>query len=130
MTSAMPPPAARTGSTAGISENVAAALSYVLGWFTGIVFLLLDKRPYVKFHAAQSIVVFGGLHLIRMVVGTIGGIGWLSGGWHFVGPGFFVFHIINLLSFALWILLMIKAYQGQRFKIPIAGDLAEGLVGK
>jgi uncharacterized membrane protein len=129
-TAAAPPPATRAGSTGGISENVAAALSYALGWFTGIVFLLLDKRPYVKFHAAQSIVVFGGLHIVRMVVGTIGGIGWLSGGTHFIGPGFFMFHIISLLSFVLWILLMVKAYQGERFKIPIASDLAESLAGK
>ena len=40
----------------------AALLSYVLGWITGLVFLLIDKRPYVRFHAAQSVVVFLGLH--------------------------------------------------------------------
>jgi uncharacterized membrane protein len=45
----------------GLSENLAALLSYVFGWITGLIFLLLDKRPYVRFHAAQSIVVFLGL---------------------------------------------------------------------
>jgi hypothetical protein len=52
------PPAATAG--AGMSENTAATLSYVLGWLTGIIFFLIDKRPYVRFHAAQSIVMFGG----------------------------------------------------------------------
>ena len=125
-----PTPATRASSTHGISENTAAALSYALGWFTGIIFFLIDSRPYVKFHAAQSIVVFGGLHLLKMAVGTMTGIGWLSGGWHLIGPGFFFFHVISVLSFVLWILLMVKAYQGQPFKVPIASDLAESLAGK
>ena len=64
----------------GLPENVAALLSYVLGWITGLVFLLIDKRPYVKFHAAQSIVVFLGLHLLRGVLGLIFGMGWWFGG--------------------------------------------------
>lgn len=129
-TQAAPPAATRGSSPHGISENVAATLSYALGWLTGIIFFLIDNRPYVRFHAAQSIVVFGGLHVLRMAVGTMTGIGWLSGGWHIVGPGFFSFHMIGLLSLVLWILLMVKAYQGQPFKVPIAADLAESLAGK
>lgn len=126
----VPPPATPASPNQGISENTAATLSYALGWFTGIIFFLIDRRPYVKFHAAQSIVVFGGLHLLRMAVGTMTGIGWLFGGWHLFGPRFFFFHMISLLSFVLWILLMVKAYQGQPFKVPIAADLAESLAGK
>ena len=64
----------------GLPENVAALLSYVLGWVTGLVFLLIDKRPYVRFHAAQSVVVFLGLHLLRGVLGLIFGVGWWFGG--------------------------------------------------
>ena len=125
-----PPPATRSSPSHGISENAAATLTYALGWLTGIIFFLIDGRPYVKFHAAQSIVVFGGLHLLRIALGTITGIGWLAGGWHLMAPRFFFFHMIGLLSFVLWILLMVKAYQGQSFKIPIASDLAESLAGK
>ena len=117
-------------STHGISENMAATLSYALGWLTGIIFFLIDSRPYVKFHAAQSMVVFGGLHLLSIALGTMTGIGWLFGGWHVMGPRFFFSHIISLLSFVLWILLMVKAYQGQRFKVPVVADLAESLARK
>lgn len=49
-----------TQSSTGLDENVAGLLCYVLGWVTGLIFFLIDKRPYVRFHAAQSIVVFGG----------------------------------------------------------------------
>ena len=59
----------------GMSENVAGLLCYVLGWLTGIIFYLIDKRPFVRFHAAQSIVVFGGLHILNIVVGIIFGAG-------------------------------------------------------
>ena len=64
----------------GLSENLAALLSYVFGWITGLIFLLLDKRPYVRFHAAQSIVVFLGLHILRAVLAAIFGMGWWFAG--------------------------------------------------
>src|SRR4029077_1776249 len=60
----------------GLPENIAALLSYVLGWVTGLGFLLIDKRPYVRFHAAQSIIVFLGLQIFQAVLGPIFGMGW------------------------------------------------------
>src|SRR6266849_1810939 len=68
------------GAQSGMSENVAAFLCYLVGWVTGIIFFLIDKRPFVRFHAAQSIVVFGGLHLIRIALGIMFGVGWFLGG--------------------------------------------------
>jgi uncharacterized membrane protein len=113
----------------GLSPNTAALLSYVLGWITGLIFYFIDNRPYVRFHAAQSIITFGGLHIIRAVLGIWFGVGWWfgPGHGHRFGPGWPLLSLIGLLSFVLWILLMVKAYQGQKFKIPIAGDLAENL---
>ena len=108
--------------TSGIEENVAGLLCYVLGWVTGIIFLLIDKRPFVRFHAAQSIVVFGGLTVLRI------GLGMMS----VFGHGMFwpLFSLIGLVTFILWILLMIKAYQHELFKVPIAAPIAEGIAGK
>jgi uncharacterized membrane protein len=122
----------------GMSENVAAALSYVLGWVTGIIFFLIDKRPYVRFHAAQSIVTFGGLHVIRIVVGVFFGVGWLFGGYHHYsygtlgsfGLGVALLALTGLISLLLWIVCMIKAAQGERFMVPIAGPIAQNLAGQ
>ena len=117
-----PASASAASPTEGIQENVAGLLCYILGWVTGIIFLLIDKRPFVKFHAAQSIVVFGGLTVLRIAFSFVGGL-----------SGFFVwglFGIIGLLGFVLWILLMIKAYQHEMFKVPIAAPIAEGIAGK
>src|ERR1700674_5467201 len=64
----------------GLSENVAGLLCYVLGWVTGIIFFLIDKRPFVRFHAAQSMVTFGGLHVLNIVLGIIFGAGMMFRG--------------------------------------------------
>ena len=129
-----PPPVA-TATGAGLSENAAGALCYVLGWITGIIFFLVDKRPFVRFHAAQSLVTFGGLHLIRIVMAMFFGAGILFGGWgHWgyagwggFGLGVALFSLFGILIFVLWIVCMAKAGSGQRFVLPISGPIAENI---
>jgi len=101
-------------TSTGMQVNVAALLSYVLGWVTGLIFYLIEKdNKFVRFHAMQSIVTFGGLNVLIMVLIFIPVLGWI------------VMPIVSILQFILWILLMVKAYQGEMFKLPIAGDIAE-----
>jgi uncharacterized membrane protein len=114
----------------GLQENVAGLLCYVLGWITGLIFFFVDKRPLVRFHAAQSIVVFGTLHVILLFLGQMFVFGLFYGNWTGLSTGGMLFWLLRLASFVLWIVLMIKAYQGERFKLPIAGDFAEKLAGK
>ncbi len=118
-------------ATAGLDENVAGALCYALWWLTGLIFLFVDKRPSVRFHAAQSIVVFGGLSVIYWIVISAFATqifwGGLGVGWSL---GYSLFMLMRLLFVVLWILLMIKAYQGQQFRVPVAADLADSLMGK
>jgi len=97
-----------------MEENVEGALCYALGWITGIVFLVLEKESkFVKFHALQSIVTFGGLHVIWLIFNWIPFIGWIIG------------LVVGIISFILWIILMVKAYRGETFKLPVAGDVAK-----
>ena len=113
----------------GMTENVAGLLCYSLGWITGLIFLLIDKRPFVRFHAAQSIVIFGGLHILYYILVSIFfvGIGAVAGGF---GLAFLLLGAVRLLALVLWIVLMVKAYQGERFKVPFAADLAENIAGR
>lgn len=124
-----PPAGGSVSATSGLDEKVAATLSYALGWITGLIFFFTDKRPYVRFHAAQSIVVFGGLHIVLIILGSFWGFS-MMGGWGAFSLGFMVFRLVNLLALILWILCMVKAYQGERFKVPIAAGIAENLAGK
>jgi len=101
-------------SSTGLDENVAGLLCYVLGWVSGLVFVLIEtESKFVRFHAMQSICVFGG------ITGAGIGLGWIP----FIGGVFSV--LIGVLGLALWIILMIRAYQGAKFKLPWSGDLAE-----
>ncbi|MCX6005584.1 MAG: DUF4870 domain-containing protein [Chloroflexi bacterium] len=101
-------------SSTGLEENVAGLLCYVVGWITGLIFFLIEKdSKFVKFHAMQSIITFGALAIIAIILNYIPFVGWVVGG------------LLGILGLVLWIVLMIKAYQGQKFKLPVIGDLAE-----
>jgi len=123
-TSVAAPVATGASPTEGLQENIAGLLCYLVGWITGIIFLLIDKRPWVRFHAAQSIVVFGGLTVIRI------GLGMMHGVTGFVGWGVYglLYMAIGLLGFVLWIVLMVKAFQHQTWRVPFAADMADSLV--
>ena len=120
----------------GLSENAAACLSYSLGWITGIIFFFVDRRPYVRFHAAQSMVVFIGLHVIRSLIAHLFGLGWFMGGftgmhhWGAFGPGIALVALCSFIGFVLWIVCMIKAFQGERFMVPYAGEIAANLAAR
>lgn len=102
----------------GLEPNLAGLLCYVLGWVTGLIFFILEKEnQFVRFHAMQSIVTFGALTVVSIILSFIPFIGWILG-W-----------LLSVLGFILWIILMIKAYQGQRYKLPWAGNFAEKQVG-
>ena len=123
------PPAGAAGGTQ-MSENVAGLLCYVFGWVTGLIFYFIDKRPFVRFHATQSIVTFAGLHIISFILGVMFGVTMFVGGVAGFSLGYMVYSLVGLIGFVLWVLLMIKAYQGERFRVPIAADLAEKIFGK
>ncbi|HUS52095.1 MAG TPA: DUF4870 domain-containing protein [Candidatus Bathyarchaeia archaeon] len=104
---------AETSGT-GLPRNTAAALAYVLGWITGIIFLLIEKDKFVRFHAMQSIITFGFLTIFSFVPV----IGWI------LSP------LVMIVGFVLWLILIFKAYQGEEFKLPWIGDFAQKQVGK
>jgi uncharacterized membrane protein len=103
------------GSTdTGIRPNVAALLSYLLWFVSGLIFFLIEKQNrFVRFHALQSIVVFGSIIIAQWVIGFVPVLGALISG------------LLLLAGVVLTIVLMVKAYQGEMFKIPIAGDFVE-----
>jgi uncharacterized membrane protein len=113
-----------------MAENVAGALCYAAIWVTGLIFFFVDKRPYVRFHATQSIVVFGALHILSEILRNFFGFSLITGGWAGFSLGYTLWRLLHLIGFILWILLMIKAYQGERFRVPIAADFAEKIFGK
>jgi len=133
-------PVERPGETSlGLDENVAATLSYLLGFVTGIlVFLLESENRVVRFHAAQSTVVFGGIFVFSTVFsvgsGVLTSVIFGSGFGSALIGGLFsiVFGLVGLVlsvgSLVLWLYLMVKAYTGETPRIPIAAGIADDLV--
>jgi uncharacterized membrane protein len=125
-------PTIRSGT--GLEPNIAATLSYVLTWITGIIFLMVEKDDYVRFHARQAIVFGVATTVIWIALSLIfpifirvfsfmpflGGpiaallsvLVWLV--WLVLSAGFLI----------IWIVLMIKAYQGERYVLPVIGEFA------
>jgi len=106
-------------SSTGMSANVAGLLCYVATWVTGIVFVVLEKKSkFVKFHAWQSIMTFAVLNVAYLIFFRIPVIGWV------------ITWIISILSFVLWIILIIQAGTGKMWKLPWIGNWAEKQASK
>ena len=109
-----------SGTSTNLEPNIAALLSYVLGWVNGIVFFLIEKdNDYVRFHALQSIVVFGAFTIAQIILSIFTIVPYV---WIFAN---IISGLMGLGAFVLWIVLMIKSFQGERFHVPYAGDFAE-----
>ncbi|WP_204711520.1 DUF4870 domain-containing protein [Halobacillus seohaensis] len=101
-------------SSTGLEENVGGLLAYLLGFISGVVFLLIEKEnDNIRFHAMQSVLVFGGFFVLSLVVNFIPIV------------GIIISLLIAPLTLVLWIFLMVKAYQGERYHLPITGKMAE-----
>jgi len=114
-------------ATFGLDENVASAACYALWWLTGIIFLLVEKdNKTVRFHAMQSILTFLPLNILAWIIGSV--VSMMSFGyygavgmWGIVG---IIGTIIFIIELILWLVLMYKAYMGEKFMVPIAGPIA------
>ena len=106
-----------TEKNLGFKKETAGALAYVLGPITGIFFLVTSKDPFVRFHAMQSVVVFGFLFILQ----------WLLGITIILFP---VSVIISLVAFVLWLILIYKAWQGDEWEAPILGKVSRNFLKK
>lgn len=106
-------------SSTGLDEHIAGLLCYLGTFVTGLIFILLEKKSlFVKFHAMQSLVTFLSLWIVYLILDVIPLVGW------------FLRTLVSLFGLAIWIVLMIKAYQKELYRLPIASDIAETLMKK
>ena len=97
------------------NENVMAAVAYLGWWVSGLILLLVEKQnKHVRYHAAQSLVLFGGMSILMMVFGWFPILGWS----------------LYPISFVLWLVLMWKAFQGEMFRLPYVAKYADMVLEK
>ena len=100
-------------SSTGLDENVAALISIIFAPLTSILFFLIEKdSKFVKFHALQSGILAVGLIVLNIVLGFIPVLGMI------------ILLILPLAVFVLYIFMMIKAYKGEWFELPVVGKIA------
>lgn len=115
-------------TSTGVDPKIASVLCYLAWWVSGIVFLVIEQRnQVVRFHAAQSIVVFGGLS-VAILLTAIASFGML-----FISPAAFqavytLSLLLSLAAVALWLFIMLKVLNGESWRVPFAADLADRLV--
>jgi uncharacterized membrane protein len=118
-----------TGKPVEFEENIAGVLCYVLCWVSGIYFIRKEKENrFIRFHAMQSIVAWGGITIAFLLMFIISRV------FKFVPFLNLIFFIVawllGLAAVILWMVLMAKAYQGERYKLPWAGNFAERLLAR
>jgi uncharacterized membrane protein len=115
----------QTAPAAGLTDNVAGALAYVT-IIPAIVFLVIEpfnKKKFVRFHSFQCIffaVAWTALWIVLNIIVHIPVLGWATA---------LLWPLVGLAGFVIWIVLVLKAYQGQMFKLPVIGDMAEKQAG-
>ena len=103
----------------GLEENVAGLLCYLLGWVSGIIFLLLEpKDKFVRFHAMQSIIAFGFINIAALIFGWIPVVGG------------FISWLLGVVAFIVWVVCIFKAYQGEAYQLPWVGKIAADWANK
>jgi uncharacterized membrane protein len=109
----------------GLADNVAGALAYVT-IIPAIVFLVVEpfnKKRFVRFHAFQCLFFAVAWTVLWIGLSFIAHIPFL--GWATV----LIWPLVSLVGFVIWLILVLKAYQGQMFKLPVIGDMAEQQAG-
>jgi len=118
----------KSGGT-GLETHVASTLAYAGGWVSGLIMVLVERNNrVVRFHAMQSIITFGTLHIIIIVLSSLGSLFSLAVWGGTLVPLSLVFTVLWALvlafSIVLWILLMVRSYNKQHVLLPLAGDLS------
>jgi uncharacterized membrane protein len=113
--------------TEGLQENVAGLLCYLpfIGWLVAIIFVIIEKRSFVRFHAAQALALYVSLVIVGLALGIFMGVLHVL---HIFFIGLLIYPVLWLGSFLLLVFMMFKAYHGERFKLPVVGDMVEGMI--
>jgi uncharacterized membrane protein len=116
-------------TSTGVDARLSSMLCYAGWWVTGLVFLFAERRHAgVRFHAAQSIVVFGAFSLVLLLAGGVSAFAFIL-----TGPAFQLVqtfgYVLWLAAVGLWLYLLLAAWRGETRPLPLAGNLARKLAG-
>ena len=116
-------------TTTGMNARTEALVSYLLWWFTGIIFFVIErKNRFVRFHAAQSFLFFGSVSIVLTILHFLSIIPIL--GLLLAAPLAIITTIIYVLAVAIWLFMMFQSYRGVYFRLPIFSGYADSLLNR
>lgn len=117
-----------SSSTTGIDERLASVLCYSAWWITGVVFLVLERQHHgIRFHAAQSLVLFGAISLLLVGLGAFSALALMVSSQ--------AYQVVRALAdvtwigaAALWLVVVVRAWRGEAWRVPLVATLADRIV--
>lgn len=112
-------------TSTGVEARLASVLCYTGWWLTGLVFLFAERQHRgVRFHAAQSVVIFGALSVVMLMMGGVSALALLV-----PGPAFQTLqsldNLIWLSAIVLWVILLARTWRGDTWRVPFVAGLAQ-----
>lgn len=117
-------------TSTGVEARLSALLCYTAWWVSALVFLVIERQHRgVRFHAAQSLVLFGGLSVLIGLL-TVFSVGMLV-----VSAGAFqaarlIVYLVWIAAVGIWLVLMLRTFQGETWRVPIVADLADRIADR
>lgn len=119
-----------SSSTTGIDERLASVLCYSAWWITGVVFLVLERQHRgIRFHAAQSLVLFGALSLLLVALGAFSALALMVSSQAYQAARALA-DVAWIGAAALWLVLVVRAWRGDTWRVPLVATLADRIVEK
>lgn len=117
-------------TSTGVDPRLSALLCYMAWWVSGLVFLIIEQQNRaVRFHAAQSLVLFGGLSVLIALLSVVS-IGMLVVSSNAFQAARVVVYVVWVLAVGIWLLLMYRTFKGETWRVPLAGDLAAKIAAR
>jgi uncharacterized membrane protein len=117
-----------SSSTTGIDERLASVLCYSAWWITGVVFLVLERQHHtVRFHAAQSLVLFGALSLLLVGLGAFSALALMVSSQAYQAARALA-DVTWIGAAGLWLVLVVRAWRGETWRVPLVATLADRIV--
>lgn len=117
-------------TSTGLDPRLSGLLCYILGPITGVIFLLVEKRnEVVRFHAAQSLALSVALIVLNVALGLINSMLFVAS-IALGGALSMLFSLVYVAELSIWLFMLYKGYSGERYKLPVLGDLAESITDR
>lgn len=117
-------------TSTGVDPRLSALLCYTAWWISGLIFLFIERQHRtVRFHAAQSLILFGGLSIVIFLLSFFSVAMLMVSGGAFQAARVLVY-LVWIGAVGLWLVLMYRTYQGDTWRVPLAGDLAAKIAAR